>query len=149
MRRFQFRLASVARLREAVRDERRAQLADALGVQNVLEDKIAVVDGELSEARRLQTAPLGLVDVDRLLNGERYEVVLAAERAGLQLQLAKVLTEVAKRREALVAADQDVKALDKLRDRERDQWRQQAERESMRELDEIAARSVPAERVIL
>ena len=148
MRRFQFRLATVARLREAVRDQRRGQLADALGVQGVLEEKISGLDRGLHEARQLQTAPVGPVDVDRLLNGERYELVLLAEKQALQLQLAKVTAEVLKRREALVAADQDVKALEKLRASQHETWRQDSERETMRELDEVAGRSLPAERVL-
>jgi flagellar export protein FliJ len=148
MRKFQFRLATLARLREAVRDQRRGQLADALGVQTVLEDKIGLVDRNLAEARELQTAPVGAVDVDRLLNGERYELVLQAERQGLTLQLAKVTAEVVKRREALVAADQDVKALEKLRATQHEEWRQQSERETMRELDEVAGRTTPAVRIL-
>ncbi|HEX3656510.1 MAG TPA: flagellar export protein FliJ [Pirellulales bacterium] len=148
MRRFQFRLASVTRLREAVRDERRAQLADALGVQMVLEEKIQRIDHDLRAARQLHTAPLGPVDVDRLLNGERYELVLQAEKRSLASQLAKVEAEVAKRREALVMADKDVRALEKLRASQHEEWRQQSEREAMRELDEVAGRSVPAERIL-
>ena len=141
MRKFQFRLASVARLREAVRDQRRGELADAVGVQNSLEQQIGRVDRDLVEARLLQTAPVGKVDVDRLLNGERYELLLQAERGSLVQQLTKVAVEVAKRREALVAADQDVKALEKLRASQHEDWRQQSEREISRELDEVAGRT--------
>jgi flagellar protein FliJ len=148
MRRFQFRLASVARLREAVRDQRRAQLADALGVQNTLEEKISGVERELQEARRLHTAPTGLVNVDRLLNAERYELVLQAEKQNLAAQLVKVAAEVAKRREALVIADKDVKALEKLYAGQHEDWRQQNEREAMREMDEVASRSLPVERIL-
>ncbi|HEY5316248.1 MAG TPA: flagellar export protein FliJ [Pirellulales bacterium] len=148
MRRFQFRLATVGRLREAVRDERRAQLADALGVQSVLEEKIQGLEQDLRAARQLHTAPTGPVNVDRLLNGERYEIVLQAEKRSLAAQLAKVAAEVAKRREALMIADQDVKALEKLRTSQHEDWRQQSERETMRELDEVAGRSVPVERFL-
>jgi flagellar export protein FliJ len=148
MRRFQFRLASVARLREAVRDERRAQLADALGVQNTLEEKIRGVERELLEARRLHTAPTGRVDVDRLLNAERYELVLQAEKQNLAAQLVKVAAEVAKRREARVIADKDVKALEKLYAGQHEDWRQQNDREAMREMDEVAGRSLPVERIL-
>src|SRR5579872_5901563 len=134
MRRFQFRLASVTRLREAVRDQRRAQLADALSVLNALEEKIRGVDHDLHEARRLHTAPPGPVNVDRLLNGERYELVLLHEKHSLAAQMAKVAAEVAKRHEALVLADKDVKALEKLRASQHEEWRQQSEREAMREM---------------
>lgn len=148
MRRFQFRLATVVRLREAVRDERRAQLADALAVQATLEEKLEGLQRDLDEARRLQTAPVGPVNVDRLLTGERYEVQLLAEQQTLKVQLSKVLTEVARRRAALVAADQDVRALEKLRASQHEAWRLDSDRELMRELDEAAGRSVPADKVL-
>src|SRR5580658_4156883 len=106
MKKFQFRLDSLVRLREAVRDERRSQLAEALRIQASLEGEMQQLRVKLDEARQMHTAPRGAVDIDRLLVAERYEMVLLLEKHKLEKQQADVAVEVEKRRQALVWADQ-------------------------------------------
>ena len=116
MRKFQFRLDSLVRLREAVRDERRAQLAEAMRIQASLEGEMQQLRLKLDEARQMHTAPRGAVDIDRLLVAERYEMVLLVEKLQIETQQASMNAEVEKRRQALVWADQDVRVLEKLRE---------------------------------
>jgi flagellar FliJ protein len=140
MKQFKFRLATLVRLRESVRDERRGQLADALRVQTALEDQVTGLEQQLGEIRRSQASPAGPVDVDRLLAAQRYEVVLQFETRKLRGQLATLAVEVEKRRQALMIADQDVKVLEKLRERQLDRYRADAGQALMKEMDEIAGR---------
>src|ERR1700691_4002226 len=99
MKKFQFRLDSLVRLREAVRDERRAQLAEVLRIQAGLEAEMQQLRLKLDEARQMHTAPRGAVDIDRLLVAERYEMVLLLEKHKLEQQQTSMNAEVEKRRQ--------------------------------------------------
>jgi flagellar protein FliJ len=148
MKKFQFRLDSLVRLREAVRDERRSQLAEALRIQASLEGEMQQLRARLDEARQMHTAPQGAVDIDRLLVAERYEMVLLLEKHNLEQQQVSTNAEVEKRRQALVWADQDVRVLEKLRETQFQRWRAGAERDALDHLDEIAGRLRPQETVL-
>jgi flagellar FliJ protein len=145
MKKFQFRLDSLVRLREAVRDERRAQLAEAMRIQASLDGEMQQLRLKLDEARQMHTAPRGAVDIDRLLVAERYEMVLLLEKHKLEQQQAGMNAEVEKRRQALVWADQDVRVLEKLRETQFQRWRAGSERDALEHLDEIAGRMRPQE----
>jgi flagellar protein FliJ len=148
MKKFQFRLDSLVRLREAVRDERRSQLAEAMRIQASLDEDMQQLRLKLDEARQMHTAPRGAVDIDRLLVAERYEMVLLLEKHKLEQQQASMNAEVEKRRQALVWADQDVRVLEKLRETQFQRWRAGSERDALEHLDEIAGRLRPQETVL-
>jgi flagellar FliJ protein len=137
---FHFRLATLLRLREATRDDRRAQLAEAQYAEQMIVERIAALDAELAESQRrsLDAARPGRVNIDRLTDGTRYEMILKVERQTADQQRQAVADEVRKRREALVAADRDVKVLEKLRETQTEQHREEEARQEFKRLDEIA-----------
>ena len=145
MARFQFRLATLLRLRELARDERRTQLAEAQRLIDQLQARRREIDVLLSEAQRLQAPPAGALDVDRLLNATRYELVLRAEQRALELQEASLAGEVEKRRQALVAANREVRSLELLREKQQERHAAEEEKQSHKELDEIAVRRYAGE----
>jgi flagellar export protein FliJ len=143
MAQFRYRLATLLRLREATRDEKRAQLAEAHRAAHILEERIGEIDRELSASREQAQAVAqpGSVNVDHLIQTHRYERVLHAQRATIDGQLKLITAEIEKRRHALVEADRQVQVLEKLRARQQAEF---AQAEGVREqklMDEIAARS--------
>lgn len=140
MAQFQFRLATLLRLREVARDERRTQLAEAQRLIDQLQVRQREIDMLLSDAQRLQAPPAGTLDVDRLLNATRYELVLRAEQRALELQEASLASEAERRREALVAANRDVRSLELLREKQQERHLHDEEERARKELDEIAVR---------
>lgn len=135
---FRFRLSRVLELRRAVRDQARAHLAQAQRAQDVLEDRLAALRSELQAVRNMMQLLPGEVDVDRLLAASRYEAVLRYQEQDVLSQRELVAAEVERRRELLLAADRDLKALEKLQERQAAQHRLEAERRAMAELDEAA-----------
>src|SRR5690242_7503558 len=115
---FQFRLATLLRLREVWRDERRAHLAEAEQAEQLITDRLAQIERELADVARraLDAARPGTVNVDRLADSARYEMILKVERQSADQQRQAVAAEIENRRAALVAADRDVRVLEKLRD---------------------------------
>ncbi len=141
MAKFQFRLATLLRLGESVRDERRGQLAEAYRADELLEQRQSMVAGELDSLRtacRSAVTP-GSVDLDRIVESQRYELALRARQKHLMHQRKAVESEIERRREALLAANREVRVLEKLRERQEERHRHEEARRDIRQLDEAAA----------
>ena len=140
MAKFRFRLATLLRLREATRDQRRAELAEAYRVDEMLQEQLREVDGAfgaLRDACRKAVGP-GPVDIDGLLVAQRYELSLKARQRQIVEQRAAVAGEIERRREALVAANREVRVLENLRDKQAQRHRQEENRREIKFLDEVA-----------
>lgn len=142
MTEFRFRLASLMRLRESERDERRESLAQAYHADQVLQQHQETLRGDLRENQRQvqQCSAPGPVAVERLLGRHRYELVLQTQLRQLQQQRQTIAAEIERRRQALVEADRELKILEKLRERHFQEYVFQQQKLELRELDEIALR---------
>lgn len=142
MAKFQFRLATLLRLRENVRQDRRTALAEAYGADDLLRQRQEQVAAEMAALKgscRDAVGP-GTVDIDRLLAAQRYEVTLHAEELQLGRQRELIAGEIERRHQALVQANRDVRVLEKLRQRQAERHREEMARREIRELDEVAGR---------
>ena len=137
---FAFRLQTLLRLREADRDQRRADLAKALRAEATLLAQGAQLDQERQETAELsrRLASPGEGDVDRLLASHRYELVLRTRGQQLTAQLTQVQAEVERRRLALVEADRQVRVLEKLRDKRQADYKTREAKLAQSQLDEQA-----------
>src|SRR5205085_10922129 len=99
---FRFRLESLLRLRLAERDQRRAELVNALRAEELLRgDEQSLRNQQASvAARSRELKSPGAADVDALLQSHRYEVVLAVQRRQLEQQIVQVQQETERRRQA-------------------------------------------------
>lgn len=140
MKQFRFRLATLLRLREATRDERRAQLAEAYLAEQRLNDHRQSVLNEVDGLRKnySSAAAPGTLNVDQLVGTYRYQLILGAQLKVIDEQAQKLATEIERRRQALVAADREVRVLEKLREQQQEKHRQEAERQDNRQIDETA-----------
>ena len=137
---FQFRLQTLMRLREAARDERREQLAEVLRIDDALREKLSELESLRQEARRMQTMGRGRIDVDKLLEAQRYDAVVTLEQRHVEQQRANVTVEIAKRRDALIEADREFKVLENLRELRKTEHRKLEAAAEMKILDEAAGR---------
>jgi flagellar FliJ protein len=140
MPKYRFKLATLQRVREARRDRERAALAEAFHAEQVLAERQASLAAEQKELRALQrsAAAHGYLDVSRLLEAQRYELVLKAREAELAQQAATVAAETERRRQVLVEADREVRVLELLDERQRREHQRHARRAETRHLDEAA-----------
>lgn len=143
MAKFQFRLETVKRLREHTRDQRRADLAQALEALEQIERQQAEVAGHMQQAAQVQreaSAP-GKINVDRIMSVRRYQMLLAGQQQQLNEQARLIREEVERRRDALREADRQVRILDKLRERQWDRHQQAERKAEAKQLDEAASQS--------
>lgn len=139
MARFRFRLQTLRRLREIHRDELRVRLAEAFQAERILAEEREALAAERTGLTALQRrlVEYGKLDVNRLLASQRYQLVLEAQERSLAEQARQLAEEVERRRQAVVEADRQVRALDKLRQRRQSEHRAAAERAEAKRLDEI------------
>jgi len=149
MAKFKFRLATLLRLREAARGERRVELAEAYRVDDVLQQRLDRLGAELSWLRdqcRRAAGP-GTVDVDQLVEAQRYELAIKAQQAHLGEQRQQVTAEIERRRQTLVGANRDVRVLEKLSQRQARRHRRMEDRQEIKQLDEVAGQRIAREDV--
>ena len=149
MAKFKFRLATLMRLRENTRDQRRAELAEAYRADNLLKERIGNLDAEMDALRNRQraTAKPGTVDVDLLVESQRYELALKTERAHFDQQRQTLSEEIDRRQERLIEANREVRVLEKLRETQLDRHRQEENRREGKVLDEAAGQKAVREAV--
>jgi flagellar FliJ protein len=137
---FTFRLAALLRLRESRRDECRAALADAYRVDEVLGRQLEGLRQELDGLREFRRRKISskAIDIDPLVEAQRYELVLRAQQQHVAQQRQTVAAQIELRRQALVEADREVRVLEKLRQRQAEQHRREEELREAKRLDEVA-----------
>jgi flagellar FliJ protein len=140
MKPFTFRLATLLRLKEAARDEARARLAQALRAEQLLLNRIEELHAMLAEVhQQLRSAARpGRVEVDQLVESQRYELLLKAQRDLADQQRQAVAREIDARRAAAMEADRQVCVLQKLREKQQARHQQEAARSETKRLDELA-----------
>src|SRR5258705_9109241 len=137
---YKFRLNTLQKVREAHRDQQRVSLADAFRAEQVLEENRAELIAEERELRELQrSATEGqYLDVNRLLEAQRYELLLKAQGEELAKQAVLLAAEMERRRQTLVEADREVRALELLDERHRRAHDLEAQRKETKRLDDVA-----------
>jgi flagellar FliJ protein len=150
MAKFKFRLATFLRLREAARDERRAELAEAYRADDLLQERLEHVGRELGwlQAQWRRVSAPGTVDVDQLVEAGRYQLLLKAQQSQLDRQREAVAAEIERRRQALVDANRNVRVLEKLRQNQAQRHRQEENRQEIKQLDEVAGQRAAREKVL-
>jgi flagellar FliJ protein len=142
MAEIRFRLATVLKLRVATRDRRRAELAEAerTGQSLFLDEQLLAQQIEDNQRRLREAAHPGLIDVNKIATGQQHHQLLAGQRQSIQRQRQQLEAEIEVRRQRLVEADSQVRALEILRQRGQDRVADQDLRQENHRLDEVSAR---------
>jgi flagellar FliJ protein len=146
MAKYKFRLATLQKVREAQRDRERAALAEAFRAEQVLADRRKALTAEAEELQNLQRSAVAgpVLDANRLLEAQRYELVLNARSAELAQQQAMLAVETERRRQQLIEADREVRVLERLDERHHQDHRRREQRFEVKQLDEVANRRLSA-----
>lgn len=138
-----FRFTMLLKVRRAVRDQRRQALAEVMQAEQLLTHRLLALDEQLIELRQDAAAASGPgpMVVHRLVEVGRYQDTLLSRRRELKQELVDLLAEVDRRQQALAAAETELKAMEKLQDRQQVLHAEHQQRLQTRELDEVALRS--------
>ena len=140
MSKYRFRLETLQKVRKAHRDQQRASLAEAFRAEQVLAENRAQLVIEEQEVRELKrSASEGqYLDVNRLVEAQRYELVLKAQSHELAKQAMLLAAETERRRQILVEADRELRALELLDERHQRAHAIEEQRAEAKRLDEAA-----------
>jgi flagellar export protein FliJ len=140
MAKYKFRLNTLQKVREAHRDQQRASLAEAFRAEQVLAENRAELVEEERELRELQRSAVDgqYLDVNRLLEAQRYELLLKAQGEELAKQAILLAAEAERRRQTLVEADREVRVLELLDERHRRAHDREEQRAETKRLDDVA-----------
>jgi flagellar FliJ protein len=117
-------------------------LAEAFEADRILQRQADGIVAELDAAKgksRAFASP-GHVDVDRLLELERYAIQLTSQRKLIIQRQSRIREEIERRRQVLVEADRQVRVLEKVRDKQKDAFQIEQQKREQKEMDEVAGR---------
>jgi flagellar export protein FliJ len=146
MAKFKFRLATLLKIREATRDERQSELAEAYRADDILNERLDQIHAELADilTRCRKVVGPGEVNIDLLIESQRYDVMLRAYEKQTLEQKKRLAVEIERRREALLAANREVRVLEKLREHQIERHREEENRRDIKRIDEIAVQRAAA-----
>jgi flagellar export protein FliJ len=145
---FEFRLATLLRLRERVRDERQNALAEALRADDQLAAQLDAVRAEAAAAliELQQSSRPGSLDISRLQDGQRYEAGLASAEQSLVEERVVLAREIENRRQALASAETEFRTLEKLRETQQTRHADGQRRADAKQLDDATMRQAAVKR---
>jgi len=140
MRPFHFRLKPLQRLREQTRDAAQRDLAEARARAAQLQRQEADLKNELQglEEHMRGAVNKNELDIDRVMDGHRHQLSLQARLAELDKAMTEARQQVEECRTKLVAADRQVKVLEKLHERQLAAHQRRMAQAEAKQLDEIA-----------
>jgi flagellar protein FliJ len=146
MGKFKFRMATLLKIREATRDERQAELAEAYRADDILLGRLEQLRGEMNGIlmRCREAVGPGAVNIDLLIESQRYEVTLRVYEKQALEQRKLLAAEIERRRETLLAANREVRVLEKLREHQIERHREEENRRDIKRLDEVAGQRAAA-----
>ncbi|QDU62583.1 Flagellar FliJ protein [Planctomycetes bacterium Pan216] len=143
MKRFQFRLARVQRLRERTLQERQVELAEVIEHQQKIEAEISRLDSDRTGEKDSLRDYLGqgTISIDHVIQSHLYDGSLRNAKRQLESHLEQVRRLVDFRRARVLDAEKDVKVLEKLGEKARQRYDADVSREDQQLLDELALQS--------
>ncbi len=141
MKRFEFRLETVLRLRERQLEAEQVKLEQLICEERRIASALDAVGTERQQAKAFLCSRTGLEGVE-LRNISSFLLGMDAQAGVLRERRAGINRSIEEQRQHVIQAERNARLLTKLRDRKLQEWRQEADRE----LESIAQESWAAAR---
>ena len=144
MKKFQFSLGRMRDYRERLLEEEKGTLQRYKAERNQIEDKIARLEGEFGElSRRMQEkAEKGTTVIElRKLSAQMDNVRMQIRE--LEKALTKAEQRVEKQMQVVVEANKEVTKLDKLEEKQLEEYRRQVNKAEEDRIDEFVSQALP------
>ena len=144
MKKFQFSLGRMREYRERLLEEEKGTLQRYKAERNQIEDEIARLEGEFGElSRRMQEkAEKGTTVIElRKLSAQMDNVRMQIRE--LEKALTKAEQRVEKQMQVVVEANKEVTKLDKLEEKQLEEYRRQVNKAEEDRIDEFVSQALP------
>lgn len=138
---FQFRFAPILQLRRQIRDDAGIAMGQAIAAITRIDQQSEQIEQRRMELRQDASAQrIGNLSVDSLLAGGRYDLQLQAELHALAETKSKLLQELDRRKQALAAAEAEVKRFERLEEKDRQKFLTLQAKREQAESDDATSR---------
>jgi flagellar protein FliJ len=134
MKRFNFRLQKILRLRKFREEQCKIELEQALGVLNMIENEI-----KATAVKRHNAAAQRFTDLNQAGKWDNYILRLDQETERLMERAAQAQLIVEEKRAKYLEASRALKALEKLKEKRIKEYRKEAADLQMAEVDDLTA----------
>ena len=134
MRRFKFNLEKILQLRKFREEECKLALGQAVAALNRIENEIME-----TAVKRHSAASNRFADVREMLSWENYILRLDMQAQKLTEQAAQAELVVEEKRALYLEASKDLKAIEKLKEKQQKEYRKEMFNSEMAEVDDITA----------
>ena len=138
---FTFRLEPLITIRDNELKERQSELAKAYEARKILEKDLHEIERQLEEgiaAVRESMQEGQFINVEGLLSFRRQEMFLRARQSDLLQKMEMVDEEIERRRILVVAANKELKVVEKLKEKRYEKYLEDESRAETKFMDEIA-----------
>ena len=145
MQAFQFRYQAVLKQREVIEQQRQRAFAQLMHQRNAKFAQLREMQETISASKREAAGGLvGTVNLGSIAGIARYSASCALRGNALVREIAQLEIQVEQARNALVEASKNRKALELLRDRQRQDWELEQRRMEAKLLDEQTTQAYAA-----
>lgn len=145
MQTFQFKYKVVLRQREVIEQSKQRALAKLMHQRNAMVSELREMQETISDSKRQAADGLiGTVDLNAIAGIARYSASCALQGNTLVREIAQLETLVEQARNELIEASKNRKALELLRDRQREAWDLEQRRMEAKRLDEQTTQAYAA-----
>lgn len=139
MKKYKFRLDTLLKIREQEEEMRKSRLGMVMAQRNGLSSTLANLHNQETAAiEQMGDARLGAIQMEEVKYLNRYVAGLGFTRKQAEMDLTAVDKEIERRRQALLAATQNRKALSTLRTKQLIRHQSEMRKAEQGELDEVA-----------
>jgi len=134
MKRFNFRLQKILRLRKFREEQCKIELEQALGILNMIENEI-----KATAVRRHNAAAQRFTDLNQAGIWDTYILRLDQQTERLMERAAQAQIVVEEKRAKYIEASRALKALEKIKEKKQKEYRKEAANLLMSEVDDLTA----------
>jgi flagellar protein FliJ len=134
MKRFNFRLQKILRLRKFREEQCKIELEQALGVLNMIENEI-----KATAIKRHNAVVQRFADINKAGIWDNYILRLDQETEQLMERAAQAQIVVEEKRAKYIEASRALKALEKIKEKKQKEYRKEAANLQMAETDDLTA----------
>jgi flagellar FliJ protein len=142
MAQFEFKLETLLEHRRQLEDEAQRDLARHMRERMILQNQLRTMQQTIVAAKRdLAGDLIGRVDLDRVSQFARYSGQTTQRAQAIVHRMSALERQVDLARQKLLAATRDRRAIELLRNRQYEKWRDAQQRKEAVQLDELATQA--------
>lgn len=134
MKKFSFELQKVLEFRNFEKQQAEGELSKAFAVENEINENLKKI---AQQYLALKQSMKGSTDFEDVISSSQYSNLLDYQKEELLKQLAEAQVVTEQKREVLRECMKKTTALEKLRDRQKDEWKAAADYEEAEAMDDI------------